>query len=247
MKAWEREPLASDYARFRPLYPDALFDFITLQAPGRELAWDCGTGNGQAAVGLSRHFARVLATDRSPSQIAHALANPRVAYRVAPAEQSGLPAGSADVVTVAQALHWFALDAFFAEASRVLRPGGMLAAWCYPIGHITPEIDVILAGFYYDVVRPYWDPRIGLVDDRYETISFPGANIEAPALRGSAAWTFDDLLGFIRTWSGREQFIAARGYDPLVDVMPQLRGAWGEPAQRRPVTWPIWLRATRLP
>ena len=65
---------AQNYARFRPTYPTELFAWLASQSPGHRLAWDCGTGNGQAALGLADHFVHVHATDLSPQQLAQARA-----------------------------------------------------------------------------------------------------------------------------------------------------------------------------
>ncbi|HEY6050877.1 MAG TPA: class I SAM-dependent methyltransferase, partial [Thermoanaerobaculia bacterium] len=143
---------AADYARYRPDYPEALFSYLASLAPDHRLAWDCATGSGQAAAGLARHFDEVLATDASSRQIEQALPIPRVRYAVCPAESVALPDAGADLVAVAQALHWFDLGAFFAEVRRVLVPGGVLAVWCYGLLSIAPEIDSILNRFYRDVV-----------------------------------------------------------------------------------------------
>ena len=139
---------AADYASSRPRYPSALFAWLATIAPRRTLAWDCGTGNGQAATALARRFARVIATDASAEQIANAAPNPRVIYRVAASERSGLPGGCADVVTVAQALHWFDLPRFWDEARRVLRADGVVAAWCYGLATVDPAVDDAVSAFY---------------------------------------------------------------------------------------------------
>ncbi|MGH8214998.1 MAG: class I SAM-dependent methyltransferase, partial [Rhodanobacteraceae bacterium] len=119
------------YAKARPHYPDALFAWIAGEAPARGCVWDAGCGNGQASVALARHFERVAATDPSERQIGQAVADPRVEYRAEPAEHTSLAGQSADAVTVAQALHWFDLDAFVPEVRRVCKPGALFAAWSY--------------------------------------------------------------------------------------------------------------------
>ena len=147
---------ATDYARFRPQYPRALFEFIAANSPNEELALDCATGSGQAAVALTEFFKRVIAIDASAQQIANAQPNERVKYRVAPAEASGLCASSCDTITVGQALHWFRLDDFYAEAKRVLKPGGLLAAWTYDHLRISPEVDAVVRRYHDDIVGPFW-------------------------------------------------------------------------------------------
>ena len=121
---------AGDYGRYRPHYPDALFAWLAAQVGPDARAWDCATGNGQAAVALAGHLAHVVATDASATQIAAAVPHPRVEYAVRPASASGLPDRSVSLVTVAQALHWFDFDKFWNEVRRVLKPGGTMVVEC---------------------------------------------------------------------------------------------------------------------
>jgi ubiquinone/menaquinone biosynthesis C-methylase UbiE len=166
--------VAGEYATFRPHYPDTLYQWLASIAPNHRLAWDAGTGNGQAAVALADYFSRVLATDFSVGQIGQAIAHPRIEYRVAPAEQSGLDDQSADLVTVAQALHWFDIPAFFTEVERVLVPSGVVAAWTYGVVHAdSTETDQILNDFYYREIGPWWPENRRLVEEGYQTIAFP--------------------------------------------------------------------------
>ncbi len=231
--------LAHLYARHRPQYPPALFARLASLAPGRDLAWDCGTGNGQAAVGLAEYFAHVVGTDASLGQIQNALPHPRVTYRVAQAEQSGLDSGMVDVVTCAQSIHWFDLDLFYPEVRRALKPRGLLAAWCYHAPEITPEIDRIVISYYYDVVGPYWSPGIRLVEEHYQTIPFPFHEIEPPLLGMETSWALDDLIGYMNSWSSTIRFREVRGYDPVDEIRAGLTRAWGTDAslKRR-----VWLR-----
>ena len=170
--------VSAAYAAFRPRYPDALFDLLAAAAPAREAAWDCATGNGQAALGLARHFARVIATDASDAQIAYATPHPRITYRVAAADRSGLGDRSVDLVTVAQAAHWLDRPRFYAEARRVLRPAGVIALWSYWDFTIAPEIDPILRVFHKETVGPFWPLERKLTEDRYRTIASSAGAIE---------------------------------------------------------------------
>jgi ubiquinone/menaquinone biosynthesis C-methylase UbiE len=190
---------AADYAKFRPNYPRELFEYLASIAPGRGRAWDCATGNGQAAVGLSAFFDRVIATDASERQILGASRNERIEFRVAAAEKSGLESKSIDLVTVAQALHWFDLDAFYAEAMRVLKPLGILAAWCYGFLEIAPEINAIVNRFYDEIVGPYWPPERKIVEDGFRTIPFPFDEFESPVFAMQAHWSLEQLVGYLRT------------------------------------------------
>lgn len=233
---------ADVYAQYRPGYPDALFDHIAAHAPGHELAWDCGTGNGQAAVGLARHFRRVVATDASAGQIARARTHPRVAYLVAPAEQAPLDDASVDAVTVAQALHWFDFDRFYAEVRRVLKPGGLLAAWAYGLFTVSPEIDAVTRHFYVDVVGPYWPPERRYFEEGYYTIPFPFVEMERPDLYLEERWRLDQILGFLRSWSASQRYLQQHGHDPIDHVRTALEAAWGTPGTVRTVRWPLYLR-----
>jgi SAM-dependent methyltransferase len=232
---------AADYAIFRPGYPQELFDYLGSIAPSRQLAWDCGTGSGQAAVGLASMFLRVIASDASEKQIANAQRNERVTYRVAPAENSGFKSETIDLIMVAQALHWFDLDRFYAEARRVLKSDGVLAASAYNLLHIDPAIDETVNRYYYEVVGPFWPPERDLVE-QFADLPFPFHEIEPPKFEMTAHWNLNHLVGYLRTWSSTQRFITVKGTDPLQQIIHQLRDAWGAPEQIRKTIWPLALR-----
>jgi SAM-dependent methyltransferase len=233
---------AADYARFRPDYPDSLFDYLASISPARRMAWDCATGNGQAARALADRFARVIATDASAGQIAQAVLHPRVEYRVSSAEASGLPDGAADLVTVAQALHWFDRPLFWEEARRVLAPGGAIAVWAYDLLRVDPAVDVSVRRLAREIVGPFLPPERRLVDAGYAAIEFPFREISAPGFVMEKLWSLADLLGYLRTWSATRRYAAALHEDPVSRVEPELSAAWGDPAQPRRATWPLDLR-----
>jgi SAM-dependent methyltransferase len=235
---------ADDYAKFRPYYPQQLFDYLGSIAPSRQLAWDCGTGSGQAAVGLALVFDRVIATDASEKQIANAQPHEHVEYRVAPAENSGIQSGTIDLIMVAQALHWFDLSRFYAEARRVLKPNGVLAASAYNLLQIDPAIDEVVNRYYYEVVGPCWPPERKLVE-RFADLPFPFHEIGPPKFEMRASWNLDHLVGYLRTWSSTQRFIAVKGSDALKQIMDELGAAWGAPEQTRNVVWPLTLRVGR--
>ena len=237
---------AAEYAAFRPRYPEALFDFVASLPARRVTAWDCATGNGQAAIPLAQRFDRVFATDASAEQIAHAEPHARVDYRVALAGSSGIEAGSVDLVTVAQALHWLPADAFFAEARRVLAPGGALAVWCYARLTIAPDIDQVIERFYAGTLARYWSPERALVDQGYRTIAMPIDEVAAPVVSMASEMTLDELAGYFRTWSATRKLAQAIERDPVVEVREELRRLWGPDSERRTVTWPLHVRAGRL-
>lgn len=236
---------ADRYTQFRPHYPRELFAFLASLPPRTERAWDCGTGNGQAAVALADFFDEVVATDPSARQIEHAVQHPRVAYQVAPAEVAPLADASVDLVTVAQALHWFDHPRFHAEVRRTLRPDGAIAAWSYGLAQITPDVDTVVNRFYTDL-DAYWPPERKAIEERYETIPFPFVEIEAPDFAMTAEWSLDNLLGYLGTWSSVAKYAAQHGRDPLDEVRTDLAQAWGPSEQVRAVSWPLFLRLGRL-
>ncbi|AMV71616.1 class I SAM-dependent methyltransferase [Desulfuromonas carbonis] len=237
---------AAAYRSYRPDYPPLLFAWLAAQCPRHQAAWDCGCGNGQAALGLTPHFATVYASDPSTAQVAEAIPHPAVHYSVASAEDSHLPAAAIDLVVVAQALHWFDFERFYAEVRRVTRPGGVLAAFSYGEVQLGPAFDPIIDHFYHDVVGPYWPPERRHVDAGYRSIPFPFAEITAPFLELQADWDLDHLLGYLGTWSALRGFRRATGDDPLPNLRQSLVQQWGDPAQCRPVRWPLALRVGRV-
>src|SRR5215208_6990740 len=168
------------YAQYRPQYPDEIYAYLASLTPEHSLAWDCGTGNGQAAVGLAKYFDKVHATDASAEQIARAYAHAKVDYHVEPAEHVSLPTSSVDLVTVAVAIHWFNFDEFYHEVNRVLKPGGVLAAWTYNLTEISPEIDVLIHHYYGEILKGYWPERIRYLEEGYKTLPFPFEEITPP-------------------------------------------------------------------
>jgi len=236
------------YREARPTYPDALFDWLAAQAPDRALAWDCGCGNGQASVALARHFARVIATDPSANQIADAEPHANIDYRVEPAERSSLAEASTSLVTVAQALHWFDFAAFYAEVRRVLKPGGVFAAWAYAAcGAGDARIDDTIGHLYGDALTgPYWPPERAHIDAGYGTIPFPFTAIAAPEFPMAMRWNVDQLLAYLRSWSATQRYIKANGEDPVGIIESDLRSAWGDPARVREVRWQFHLLAGRV-
>jgi len=236
---------AAGYAAWRPGYPTALFAWLATLPGGTRLAWDAGTGNGQAARGLAKYFDRVLATDASANQLRQAASHPKVEYRCAVAVDSGLPAASADLVTVAQALHWFDRPAFFEEVARVLAPEGAVAVWCYGLPRITAPVDSVIEHLYKERLGRWWDLDRRLVEDGYRTIAFPFRELEGPTFTMEASWTLAHLAGFLRSWSAVRRCHRETGEDPLRDVDGPLRTAWGDPAQARVIRWPLAVRAGR--
>jgi SAM-dependent methyltransferase len=233
---------AVEYAKFRPHYPHELFEHLASISPRHGLAWDCATGNGQAAVGLARHFESVIATDASGQQIENAEPDERISYRVAPAEASGIDSGSVDLILVAQALHWFDLDSFFTEAKRVLKEDGVLAISSYNILKIAPKLDAIIWKFYRETTGPFWPPERELVETDYKNIQFPFGELPPRQFEMRTQWSLNQLLGYLRTWSATQMFIAACGFDPVDSLAEELRAVWKNPEQMREIKWPLLLR-----
>ena len=238
---------ASDYAQHRPRYPAELSTFLAGVAPGHGHVWDCGTGSGQAAVVLAADFDRVVATDASAEQLAHARKHPRVEYRVAPERDSGLPNASCDLVTAAQAAHWFDLQAFYREADRVLRPRGVLAIWGYNRTLVESRIDDVIGCFQYGKVGRYWPVGREHTEAGYRTLPFPYERLDVPVFVMRQRWSRTQLEGYLDTWSSVRRFREAEGVDPIPEVARELAAYWPDPEEVREVRWPLFVIAGRKP
>lgn len=214
------------YAAFRPTYPEELYQFIFQHVRNKGDAWDCATGNGQVARYLAEHFDRVHATDLSQQQLDHAIKKDNIHYSVSPAEKTSFHDHQFDLVTVAQALHWFDREAFYKEVNRVCKPGGILAVWGYALLYIEPAIDKLIMEFYNGTVGPYWDKARRLVEDEYRSIPFPYEVIKAPAFSIKVRWTLDQLSGYLSSWSATQKFIKEKGYDPVGPFVKSLEKYW---------------------
>ena len=237
---------AGTYIRHRPVYPAELYTYLASIAPHRRLAWDCGTGNGQAALGLALHFDRVVATDASPDQIALAPPHDRVEYRVARSEDAGLDPRSAALVTVAVAVHWFDFERFYAEVCRVLSPGGLIAVWCYPSPEIEPHVDRIVEHYYREVLADYWPDRFRYVHEHYETLPFPFDELTPPVFTMTTEANLPELLGFLQSWSGTAAYERREGTNPIELIRPQLIQAWGDGNGKKKLHWRLFLRVGRV-
>ena len=237
---------SDDYRQFRPGYPDALFEWLSNISPSHEQAWDCATGNGQSAAALARHFTNVIATDGSEQQIKAAVPVENVSYQVARETCGSIDADSIDLITVAQALHWFDTDTFFREVSRVLKPGGLLAVWGYNLLSVNPSIDELINKLYHETVGSWWPPERRLLEHGYSNISFPWPAMATPDFNMSATWQRQQLIGYLGTWSAVKRYAQNTGEDPLVELDRQLQSVWPDDSLFA-IRWPLTLHVSQKP
>jgi ubiquinone/menaquinone biosynthesis C-methylase UbiE len=239
--------LAAVYARHRPTYPRALFEHVVALSPGRELCWDCATGQGQAAHALTEWFERVIATDASEEQLGGAPPHPKIEFRRSLAEESGLADRSVDLITVATALHWFDFDPFYAEVRRVAKPGAVLAAWAYGSAFLIDDVlDPVILRFARETLGAWWPERFEHQWTQYRQLPFPFERLPAPAVSAELSTNLDQLIGFVRTWSAVPRCIEATGRDPTVDLEAELRTLWGERTIERRLSLPIHFAVGRI-
>jgi ubiquinone/menaquinone biosynthesis C-methylase UbiE len=236
---------AALYAKYRPDYPPELYAYLATLTPHRDIALDCATGSGQAAVGLANHFAMVVAADGSVAQLRNAQPNPRVAYVGNLAEQPAFRDGSIDLVTAAQAAHWFDHERFYPQVRRVLRPQGALAIWTYGIAVISPEIDAVMSDFYWREVGEYWPAERRYVEAAYRNMPFPFEEVAAPTWQLRLEWDLDAFIGYVSTWSAVQRYKKERGADPLSKLRERVEPVWNSGEKLRRVAWPLHLRVGR--
>jgi ubiquinone/menaquinone biosynthesis C-methylase UbiE len=239
---------AKIYAQHRPAYPPELFAYLSSLVNQRATVWDCATGNGQVAIGLTPYFQKVYATDASAQQLAHAIAHPQVTYAVSTAEQTPFPNHTFDLITVGLALHWFNIDRFYQEVQRVLRPEGTIAVWCYTdieLPTAAQELSDQLANFRH-LVYPYFAPEIEYVWQQYTTIPFPFLEQETPQFRMTAHWNLTHFIGYLQSLSGTQRFCQQHGAAALNEVAQPLIAAWKTPETILPVQWVIHLRVGKI-
>jgi len=237
---------SAEYAKYRPHYPKALFEFLASVTAQRERAWDCATGNGQAALDLAEIFKEVLATDASEAQIKNAVPHPKIRYSVASAEKTSIESGSIDLVTVAQAIHWLDHEPFYREVRRILKPQGVLAFWCY--GH-DRKVDSTIGPLYQkyaDLVNPFWAPQIHYIWEELKTVPFPFEEISAPPFALECDWDLEAFTGYLWSWSATQKYIEEKGVNPLEELQGELKDVWGASETKHKMSWPIYLRAGRV-
>ncbi|MFC4212021.1 class I SAM-dependent methyltransferase [Pedobacter lithocola] len=232
---------SAEYAIYRPTYPQELYDYLLNLIDNKDAAWDCATGNGQVARVLAQHFKSVYATDISEKQLNQALKMPNILYEVAPAEKINVPDKSFDLITVAQAIHWFNFDDFYSEVKRTLKPDGVLAVIGYGLMFIDKKVDEAVHKLYEDILVKYWDSERRYIEEGYKTIPFPFDEIVAPHFQIKTTWNFNQMIGYLNTWSSLQHYKKANDRNPLEYMFTELKEAWGSDAEKD-VHFPILLR-----
>ena len=234
------------YAKYRPTYPKELFDYVVSFVQSKDVAWDCATGNGQAASVLSGHFNKIIATDISAAQINKAVKKDNIEYFIYPAESTPFADNSFDLVTVAQAYHWIKWDQFKKEVVRVCKPNAVIAIWTY-YNHTTGDnrIDAIVRDFNKHVTQPYWDHERKYVEEKYETVEFDYELLPVKDFESILHWKRDDLLGYVGSWSAIQKFIKTNGYSPLPQLEDELKNIWPDDEIKK-VSFPIYLKLGRV-
>jgi SAM-dependent methyltransferase len=235
------------YAKNRPTYPDELFSFLSSISTDHTLAWDCATGSGQSATHLTEYFKQVLASDASAAQISNAIKHDAVTYTVASAENSGMQASSLDIITVAQALHWFDLPSFALEVDRTLKHDGILAVWTYNLLTIRADIDEQIYHLYNKVLRNYWPAERRLVEQGYASIEFPYPELHTPDFNMTRDWNLEQLIAYLSTWSAVQGYIKTHKKNPIELIHKKLFTLWGKADNQIRITWPLTLRVWRKP
>ncbi|MEO5893358.1 MAG: class I SAM-dependent methyltransferase, partial [Ferruginibacter sp.] len=238
--------LQSDkYVRYRPAYPPELYEFLFSLTVDKSAAWDCGTGNGQVAVELSKFFEKVYATDISEKQIKNAVQRDNILYAIERAERTSFADNSFSMITVAQAIHWFDFDNFYKEVRRTLIPGGILAVIGYGVVKIEDDNDHLIDNFYGNIIGPYWDKERKYIDENYQTIPFPFDDIAAPVFENNFEWTLEEFMGYLETWSAVQHYIKLKKSTPLELISKQLEGIWGNNPTKK-IAFPILLRVAKI-
>ncbi|MCW3123664.1 MAG: Trans-aconitate methyltransferase [Flavipsychrobacter sp.] len=237
---------AAIYAQYRPHYPVALYEHLASLTSAHETVWDCGTGNGQAAVGLTAFYNRVIATDPSEEQINNSTHHERIVYKIERAEQTSISDHSIDLLTTANALHWFNFDEFYNEARRVLKPGGIIAAWCYEVPFVTPGIDKIVRHYHDHTLNDYWQYENRLVEKAYTTIPFPFELIDSPSFTSEKMMDLDTFIAYLNTWSATQRYINDKGMNPTEQLRDELRTVWPVSNKALKVTWKLILKTGRV-
>ncbi|WP_114791787.1 class I SAM-dependent methyltransferase [Niabella yanshanensis] len=233
------------YAKYRPTYPAAFFNYLNMLIINKQNAWDCGTGNGQVAYELAKNFDHVFATDISQSQIDNALQAGNINYSVQPSENTNFDNQLFDLVIVAQAIHWFNFDQFYKEVRRTAKPGALLCVLGYGRVQVSAPIDAVITDFYTNVIGKYWDQERRYIDEHYATIPFPFEEIPTPRFENRHQWSLEHLIGYLNTWSAVKHFTKQNGYNPVDQLESEIESNWGSEAEKE-VVFPLLLRAGKV-
>lgn len=234
------------YARYRPTYPQELFDYIFQFVEKKKHAWDCATGNGQAASVLADHFEKVEASDISEAQISHAVQKPNIQYHVCPAEQTPFADNSFDLITVATAYHWLNWKKFYEEATSVGKPNCVVAVWSYNIFSTEEErVNKIIDRFYKRITHPYWDYERKYVDDSYTTVEFDFDPLPAKDFEIRLNWNKEHFIGYLESWSAVQKFIQQNNSSPIDLIRKDLDTVWND-EETKPIHFPLFLRIGRI-
>lgn len=236
--------LAGGYSKYRPYYPSEMIEYIVSFVNERDTSLDVGTGNGQVAIELSKHFTKVYATDISQKQLDNAVKADNIIYKVESAEHAAFADSQFDLITVAQAIHWFDFEVFYKEVYRILKPDGIFAVLGYGLFSTNPETDKLLRYFYYEIIGPFWDPERKYIDDNYTTIPFPFKEMEVKQFTNEFTWSFDQLIGYLETWSAVKHYTDKVGNNPVSDIKKALKISWEKSDKK--VTFPLLLRIGKL-
>jgi ubiquinone/menaquinone biosynthesis C-methylase UbiE len=218
--------VSKEYAQFRPKYPAALFNFLFSLINEKSIAWDAGTGNGQVAGVLADYFTKVFATDISKNQLLNAIKKKNIFYLHQAAEETTFPDNNFDLITVAQAVHWFNFDNFNKEVQRTLKPSGILAIFGYSLLRTATDADHLIEEFYNKKLGRYWDQERKYIEDGYHTIPFPFEEIPAPAFEMEAQWSLQNLIGYFNTWSAVQHYKKINNYNPVEELALELQKFW---------------------
>lgn len=236
--------IAKQYASFRPEYPDAMMAHILSFVPYREEALDMATGNGQVAQKLGNYFTRVSGIDISKEQLEHTAKGANISYSVQSAEKTTFRAHQFDLITVAQAIHWFDFEMFHREVHRILKPDGVFAVMGYGMLQTCEAVDTIIHTLYRTILGPFWDPERRYLDEKYQTIPFPYQEVLTESFENRLVWDFQQLEGYLQTWSGVQHYKKKNGVDPLSFIREDLQKAWQE--HDHSVCFPLLLRLGKL-
>ena len=234
------------YARYRPTYPKELYDHILSFVKEKNIAWDCATGNGQAAVVLADHFKKVIATDISAAQVDKAIKKDNIEYLVCSGESTPFADNTFDLVTVAQAYHWLRWKEFKKEVTRVCKPGALIAIWTYYRNTTgDKKIDDAVYNFYENVTRPYWDEARKYVEEKYVTVEFDYDLLPVKHFEITLNWQREDMIGYISSWSAIQKYIKVNGHSPIPTIEEEINKLWPE-GELKKVSFPLYLKLGKI-